>query len=850
MPATDIEKLVVQLSADVRGYQKSLDKARQATNRTAGDIEKRFNRMNKSVSTLGAGLKSAFAGFGAGLASSLTVGAIGNLIKQFGDLNDKAAQVGVSAEALQELGFAARQNGAEIDDLVKSLGTLQRKVGEAQQKQKGPLFEIFAANQKQFSTDVTENFRTIADLIRNARTEADKFVIATAAFGKGGQVLIPLLEQGGEAIERLQKQIRDSGGVLSNELVAKADEFAERWENAFNNFKVIGAASVIQVIEEVEKLIDKGGEFGALLEKILSLLPQVKLGEPFKIGTTGGGLLGALGVGEQTFFGGTPLDQAKEKVKDLQDELHKLVGEDAPVARLEALRAQIRAAQEDVARLQAALNGLGNTNTNIQFGGPTTGPASPNFTRGVPTIIPPGSGDDEASSTFDKAVDKFVQVVIDFESKGNVTAKNPLSSATGLGQFIESTWLDLFKKNFPDRAKSMSDATILALRNDAATSIALIKSYATENGKILQNAGVAVTEANLQLSHFLGPGGALKVLQAAPGTPVENVLGPEVIAANRGVLAGKTTDEIIREANARAGLSGAIRDNNAALAELASSNNADIDAMRVKAAELGAVTEAQKIYAREMELTNQLQAQGIPITAELKTQIHEAAVKYGEQAQQLENVKLAQEQAAESAKQLQEAQEQAAQTAQAVAGAFGSAFQGFISDLAHGKKLTDALRDALLKLGESLLNIALDNLLGGIGGGGGAGGGLLGGLFGGGGGAGGLLGGLFHNGGIVGSGGHGRRVPALAFAGAPRFHGGGFAGLQQGEVPAILKRGEIVFPNMDAVRNAVGRQGGAGRGGIVQNNTFVAPSWKAAERSQNQIARTAGASLERVKRTL
>lgn len=845
MPATDIERLVVQLSADVRGYQKSLDRARAATNRTAKDIETRFGRMNKSLSGFGSGLKSAFAGFGAGLASSLTVSAIGDMIKSVAKLNDQAEQIGVSAESLQALGFAARQNGAEVDDLVKSLGVLQRKVGEAKQNQKGPLFEIFAANSKTLSADVMENFRTVAELIKNAKTEADKFVIGTAAFGKGFQVLLPLLNKGAQGIRELESTARASGAVIDERLVKRAAEFDDQWTKAFDVFSVSGKAAVISVADEIAKLIESTGEFGEMIKKILELIPKVNIGSPLTLKSTGGGLLGALGVGENTIFGGTVLDQAKEKFKDLQTQMDKLLAtESATSAPVIALQAEIRRAREEVERLQAAFNALGKAG-NVQFKGPTTGPASPSF-GGVPTVIPPGAGSDgdESTKEFDNAVDKFVQTVIDFESKGNVTAKNPLSSATGLGQFIESTWLDLFKRNFPDRAKSMSDATILALRNDAATSVALIKTYAAENGAILQKAGVAVTEANLQLSHFLGPGGALKVLKAAPGTPVENVLGPEVIAANRGVLAGKTTDEVIAEANARAGLSGAIRDNNAALAELAASNNADIDAMKVKQAELGAVTEAQKIYARELELTNQLQQQGVPITAEVKAQIHEAAVAYGEQAQQLENVKLAQDAAAESAKALEAAQAQAAQTAQAVAGAFGSAFQGFISDLAHGKKLTDALRDALLKLGESLLNIALDNLLGGLGGGGAGGGAGGGGILGS------LFGGLFHSGGVAGQGGHGRRVPALAFAGAPRYHGGGFAGLQQGEVPAILKRGEIIFPNMDAVRNAVSRQGNGAGGAIVQNNTFVSPSWKAAERSQNQIARTAGASLDRVRRTL
>lgn len=75
-----------------------------------------------------------------------------------------------------------------------------------------------------------------------------------------------------------------------------------------------------------------------------------------------------------------------------------------------------------------------------------------------------------------------------------------------------------------------------------------------------------------------------------------------------------------------------------------------------------------------------------------------------------------------------------------------------------------------------------------------------------------IFAGLFHSGGVVGEGGGvGRQVPALAFAGAPRFHSGGIAG---DEVPAILKRGEEVL-TADDPRH---RNNGGGGGG--SNNTY------------------------------
>ncbi len=53
-----------------------------------------------------------------------------------------------------------------------------------------------------------------------------------------------------------------------------------------------------------------------------------------------------------------------------------------------------------------------------------------------------------------------------------------------------------------------------------------------------------------------------------------------------------------------------------------------------------------------------------------------------------------------------------------------------------------------------------------------------------------------HDGAIAGvSGGTRRNVSPLLFAGAPRYHSGGIAGLKPNEVPAILERGEQVIPN-------------------------------------------------------
>jgi hypothetical protein len=126
----------------------------------------------------------------------------------------------------------------------------------------------------------------------------------------------------------------------------------------------------------------------------------------------------------------------------------------------------------------------------------------------------------------------LVDQIVGAESGGDPAARNPNSSAGGLGQFIDSTWLSVLRKHRPALSDGKSDSDLLALKFDPDLSKEMTAAYAADNAGILQNAGVAATPSSTYLAHFAGPQGAVGIRNADPATPVSSILTPSAVKAN------------------------------------------------------------------------------------------------------------------------------------------------------------------------------------------------------------------------------------------------------------------------------------------------------------------------------
>lgn len=143
--------------------------------------------------------------------------------------------------------------------------------------------------------------------------------------------------------------------------------------------------------------------------------------------------------------------------------------------------------------------------------------------------------------------------IVNVESGGNPFAKASTSSAVGVGQFTESTWLGLFNKVFPELSE-LNDTAKLALRTNEEASRKMLEALTKQNQQALINAGLDANATNTYLAHFLGSGDAIKVLLANPDELAANIVKKQSVDANPSVFKpGMTARDLVQFANQKMG---------------------------------------------------------------------------------------------------------------------------------------------------------------------------------------------------------------------------------------------------------------------------------------------------------
>ncbi len=207
--ATDLERLVVQLSADVRQFERSMARASGVSNRQFNAIENRARRLNRNLDSIGRQAARSFIAPLAGIGAALGTRELIRMTDTWTDLNSRvrlaAGGMAEGQEVMQRLGEVARRTYSSLEQTAEGYllnATALRELG-------------YSTNQTLDYTEAVNNALVISGA-KGQRAEAVMNALSKAMAGGAlrGKNLNTVIEQGG----RLAEALAEGLGVGVNQL--------------------------------------------------------------------------------------------------------------------------------------------------------------------------------------------------------------------------------------------------------------------------------------------------------------------------------------------------------------------------------------------------------------------------------------------------------------------------------------------------------------------------------------------------------------------------------------------------------------------------------------------------------
>lgn len=136
--------------------------------------------------------------------------------------------------------------------------------------------------------------------------------------------------------------------------------------------------------------------------------------------------------------------------------------------------------------------------------------------------------------------DDYWPMLSKIESNDRPYIKASSSSASGLYQFIRSTWIGEGGQWGDDASKAFG-----GLKPSADEQLRRVKSFTQKNAVALKKAGLPINKASLYAAHFFGHVTAISVIGADVNASAETLAGPAATKANPSILKGKTVGQFL-----------------------------------------------------------------------------------------------------------------------------------------------------------------------------------------------------------------------------------------------------------------------------------------------------------------
>jgi lambda family phage tail tape measure protein len=243
---------MLKIRADVDGQNKivALNRGLQAVGATAAGVTGAMRGLTGAAAGLSGALGS--------LAPLLSVAGLAGMVKgsiAAGDaIYDLSQKTGVSVEALARFKKAAATSGTDLDTVAKSLAKLSQNMVKAAtgNKEMAGNFKalgISVRNADGSLKSADQVMLEMADRFKDMKGDPVKVALAMNLLGKSGKELIPMLNMGGDAIDKLKVKMTEA-------FAQKADEYSDKLAILSGKVGALGADLTIALLPALNQITD------------------------------------------------------------------------------------------------------------------------------------------------------------------------------------------------------------------------------------------------------------------------------------------------------------------------------------------------------------------------------------------------------------------------------------------------------------------------------------------------------------------------------------------------------------------------------------------------------------------
>jgi hypothetical protein len=169
-------------------------------------------------------------------------------------------KLGISAESVQELGYAADVSGASVDEMQTGLQHLAMQMEEVKKTGTGPLAEglgklkLSASQISKLPLD--DQLARIASAFADAGPEVNKTGVAMEIFGRSGTALIPLLNKGADGLAELREEFVATGAELDGNAIESLEHYEETQKRLHYIMVGFKNEAVMALLPQLQSLAD------------------------------------------------------------------------------------------------------------------------------------------------------------------------------------------------------------------------------------------------------------------------------------------------------------------------------------------------------------------------------------------------------------------------------------------------------------------------------------------------------------------------------------------------------------------------------------------------------------------